>query len=506
MIGGGESPTRSLDVDCPPFKVTSAWLKYEVEDKDTCPKKVVEEATFHANGPGDAPYRIKTQGGLVVTQGTAHIAREGDNYVAKATRTLSMGAFDQMMQLELVNDPSAGDQKPLKVECLDALSGELTLQSPGVNSCKGEALVAIHTDGAGELPYELECGPGKSWQRKVAAMANKIGVDKVAFDVTNNEQVTCALRTRIGGKLKPLDGASMTFTCHKPIDTGADDLAPETRSEDPPPVGDTLTGDFSFVDTGGTTCPRQGKALINFKTSKPDNVHYSLDCTNGHFSGVAPTAPSPQGGFIAPALVSFEIGQTTAAKCALKTVAPGKPKVHTLKGHTFQCVRTTGVDGSDDLAPDTRPDPQKPDKPGKIVIDPPRETNEPTIACAGGAVRDGACVCERTMKPVKAGKNAWRCVKVAVDPKPDKPTVSQPKIACAGGTVRNGACACDRGEKPVKAGKNAWRCVKIAVIDPPRNKDSGNRSDAKVKGNNKSVKIGKAKAGVSNRSSSSMPR
>ena len=63
-----------------------------------------------------------------------------------------------------------------------------------------------------------------------------------------------------------------------------------------------------------------------------------------------------------------------------------------------------------------------------------------------------------------------------------------------------------RGEKPVKAGKNAWRCVKIAVIDPPRNKNSGNSSDAKVKGNNKSVTIGKAKAGISNRSSSSMPR
>ena len=352
VIGGGESPTRSLDVDCPPFKVTSAWLKYEVEDKDTCPKKVVEEATFHANGPGEAPYRIKTQGGLVVTQGTAHIAREGDNYVARRTRTLTMGAFDQMMQLELVNDPSAGDQKPLKVECVEALSGELTLQSPAANSCKGEALVAIHNDGAGELPYELECGPGKSWQRKVTAMANKNGVDKVAFDVINNEQVTCALRTRIGGKLKPLDGASMTFTCHKPIDTGADDLAPEMR-----------------------------------------------------------------------------------------------------------------------------PDPQKPDKPGKIVIDPPRDAGgskpEPTIACAGGTMKGGACVCERTMKPVKAGKNAWRCVKVVVDPKPDKPTVSQPKIACAGGTVRNGACACGRGEKPVRAGKDAWRCVKVAVIDPPRNKDSG---------------------------------
>ena len=123
-------------MDCPPFKVTSAWLKYEVEDKDTCPKKVVEEATFHANGPGEAPYRIKTQGGLVVAQGTAHIAREGDNYVARRTRTLTMGAFDQMMQLELVNDPSAGDQKPLKVECVEALSGELTLQSPAATSSR----------------------------------------------------------------------------------------------------------------------------------------------------------------------------------------------------------------------------------------------------------------------------------------------------------------------------------------------------------------------------------
>jgi hypothetical protein len=30
VIGGGESPTRSLDVDCPPFKVTSAWLRSRI--------------------------------------------------------------------------------------------------------------------------------------------------------------------------------------------------------------------------------------------------------------------------------------------------------------------------------------------------------------------------------------------------------------------------------------------------------------------------------------------
>ena len=66
-------------------------------------------------------------------------------------------------------------------------------------------------------------------------MANKIGVDRVQFAVTNNELVTCVLRTRIGGVLKPLDGASKTFQCHKPVDVGAStDLVPDTRPEEPP--------------------------------------------------------------------------------------------------------------------------------------------------------------------------------------------------------------------------------------------------------------------------------
>jgi hypothetical protein len=190
-------------------------------------------------------------------------------------------------------------------------------------------------------------------------------------------------------------------------------------------------------------------------------VHYSLDCTNGSFSGVAQTSPSPQGGYIAPAFVSFDVNKTTDAKCALKTVAPGKPKVHALKGHTFQCVRTTDVGGAGDLTPDPRPDPQAPEKPGTFVADP----SGPAIACAGGAVKNDACVCEPSFKPVKAGKNAWRCVRTMVDPKPLKPTVSEPKISCSGGAVKNDACVCEPAFKPVSAGKNAWRCVR-KVADP----------------------------------------
>jgi hypothetical protein len=179
--------------------------------------------------------------------------------------------------------------------------------------------------------------------------------------------------------------------------------------------------------------------------------------------------------------VRLGFNQTTHANCVLKTVAPGKPNVHTLKGHIFQCVRPTDVGGSDDLAPDPRPDPQKPDKPGLSVAD-------PKISCANGRVKDGACVCDRTQKAIKAGKDAWRCVKtVVIDPprkpdapKPGKVTVSEPKISCAAGAVKNSACTCARTYKPVKAGKNAWRCVKSVVIDPPKNKNSANKLEVKT--------------------------
>jgi hypothetical protein len=214
------------------FKVTSLWLTYDVEDKDTCPKKVVEKVTGKATAPGHAPFEIKTQDGLVVHSGTADFKLKGTEYAAEIKRDkLSMNAFNSDMMALIKTQPDANSGwVRLKVECVDALSGKLTLQSLGATSCKGEALVAIHTDGAGKLPYELECGPGKSWQRKVTADANKIGVDKVQFDVTNNEQVTCALRARLGGVVKPLDGASMTFQCHKPTGvSGSDDLVPDTR-------------------------------------------------------------------------------------------------------------------------------------------------------------------------------------------------------------------------------------------------------------------------------------
>ena len=207
-----------------------------------------------------------------------------------------------------------------------------------------------------------------------------------------------------------------------------------------------LKGDFSFPADQSTSCPRQGKALIAFHTSVKNNVHYSLDCTNGHFSGVAQPVPKPGGGYVAPAVATFDIAKTTQVNCVLKSVAPGAPKVHVLKGHKYQCVRTTGTSGSDDLVPDTRPDPKKPEKPGKFVADPPRKPE---------------------------------------GPKADKGKTDAPKLVCANGTVRGDACSCARTDKKVKIGKNAFRCVKSVVVDPVRPKDGTKTSGGRIKGDTK---------------------
>jgi hypothetical protein len=54
-------------------------------------------------------------------------------------------------------------------------------------------------------------------------------------------------------------------------------------------------------------------------------------------------------------LVSFDITATTQANCVLKSVAPGAPKVHTLKGHKYQCVDRAVDPASNDVTVKPKP-------------------------------------------------------------------------------------------------------------------------------------------------------
>jgi hypothetical protein len=211
--GQTDSAQKDFTVSCPPFEVSKAVLNLSVERKDLCKKKVTARVTLTANQPKGVQYLIRDKNGAVLASGSALAEKAGNAFVAKATKVLSFGAYNGIVRLEAVGHPAVA-QAPLNVQCLEPLKGTLTLRPVAANVCRAEALVAIQTSTAGELPYELECGVGRSWQRSVKAPPqNKIGVDKVLFAAKNNERVTCILRTRIDGKIAPLSGASYTFKC-----------------------------------------------------------------------------------------------------------------------------------------------------------------------------------------------------------------------------------------------------------------------------------------------------
>ncbi len=228
-------------------------------------------------------------------------------------------------------------------------------------------------------------------------------------------------------------------------------------NDEPLLPGLKITGDFAYVDTGGPKCPRNGRAFITFKSNRSDNIHYSLDCTNGqHFSGYVKPTQVPQKGYVAAATQTFQIDKTTVYSCALKTVQPGPLKLHQWKGHTFACVTRGGVSSPGNLAPKPPAAQGQTQRPAKTT---------PQISCAGGTVQNGQCVCPFGSILVKAAPNAWRCDKIPVQP-PPKP------ITCAGGTVQGGRCVCASGYKPAKVGTKAWRCVKNVLAPSPKPKTS----------------------------------
>lgn len=301
---------------CPrAFKVTSVRLKYDVENKPICPKRVEETATFKATAPGRAPFEIKTEAGLVVHSGTADFKLDGMEYVAVVRRpNLMMNAFDSDMMALIKSQPGINSGwVRLKVECLEVLSGTLDLRKLAGARCQGEAALSIRTDMPGNVPYQLDCTGGRSWSGTVEAQKTGpdtyVGVDTKRFDVTNDEHVSCALKTR-----------------------------------SPMPV-----------------------------------------------------------------------------------------RVLALKGNTYECHKRSGIGGSSDLLPETRPDPTRPNPPGRIVADPPptlpngrpegpgKVIDTPSrISCTGGVVRNRRCFCPSTHKAVEAGRNAWRCIRAATADAPRK--------------------------------------------------------------------------------------
>ena len=206
---------QTVAVACPPLEAQDVALSIAGSGEGVvCPRDTETEITARTNGPGMITFHLRAVGGANSAPYQRMAEREGDAYFARYKAQNKIHNDTDKTYEAVVKDGPVSNKATLKVSCIKPASGELTLRKKVGSKCEAEALVAIHTNVGGELPYELECGSGRSWQRTVrSSAANKIGVDRVEFAVTDKERVTCILRTRLGDELELLGSASQTFAC-----------------------------------------------------------------------------------------------------------------------------------------------------------------------------------------------------------------------------------------------------------------------------------------------------
>lgn len=393
-------------------------------------------------------------------------------------------------------------------------AGELIIADSAGNdkTCPRAAqlFLNVERDEPGDFDYRISCSDGKLYQGTATAF-NQGGVNWEAFathdfNINRTRNISCNLQEiKPSGAPVSVANASHDFVCANPnFDPATGDLS-SGPTEPPGLPTNTLVGDFSFIDNSGNKCPRDVKALINFQLNQNKNVHYSLDCQSGSYSGVAqPIAKDGQ--FIAPAAQTLELpnGTNGQAKltCALKTVSPGKPKLHIAKAQSFQCINPNVEPGSNDFntsgnntssgAATPEPVRTNPDKPKKkpVRVNPVKPKKDPVrtkpqtavkVLCKAGKVKNGKCVCGVKKQLKKVGKNRFQCIAKAVrtNPKPEKkgtvrsnPTKVKPavrtkpkaaqraKLVCKNGKIKRGKCTCGPKRQLKKKGKSNFVCAK----------------------------------------------
>ena len=243
IAGGEKSAVKTVNITCPPFKVNSMWLTYDVQHDGYCPKDVKEELKMRATRPGTAPFRIKTQAGLIVHSGAARFERKGLEYVAVEKRNVSMSAFDSDMMAEIEDDPSANSGwTHLLVECLERLNAELTVRDTTTSTkCprKGSVKVKLGFNMFKEkVRYRVDCTSNRSWTRDTISKKSRSGsefgvTDYLDFDVKKTEQVNCALKDMYdGGKVIAVAGHN--FKCVIPTQDTPGEMTQDTLPPEAP--------------------------------------------------------------------------------------------------------------------------------------------------------------------------------------------------------------------------------------------------------------------------------
>ena len=98
----------------------------------------------------------------MVSKGKLTAKREGDKYVAKAVRNLTLNEIDAQFMADAEGQSANSGWMPLKVECLK-LAGDFSFIDNGAPKCprQGKALINFSMNMQTNVHWSLDCTNGK---------------------------------------------------------------------------------------------------------------------------------------------------------------------------------------------------------------------------------------------------------------------------------------------------------------------------------------------------------
>ncbi|MEP3280571.1 MAG: hypothetical protein ABJN26_15410 [Stappiaceae bacterium] len=330
----------------------------------SCPKRYDLKVVFRAKWAKTIKFRVRKSGQLSKLH-TVTLAKQGQHYQARFDQSYVLDPGVKTFQIEVRDGPkSTVITKDVICPPFKVISTFLNYTHGAETHCPKVVAetTTFKTTRPGWIRYEIKHESGFV-VAKGKATAKRSGSSYMAV-VTRQLPFKEAFDGHMMAEVTGQSGANSGWTplkvnCPKAQvhGTATNDLAPDSNGGDElPPTPYKLIGDFSFVDHGAPKCARTGKALISFKSTKPDPIGYALYCHNKPtMTGMVHPVKHASGGYVGVALKSFEISKTTRYTCELWAGKTTPKRKMSRKSHAFHCISPVGETGAVDLVPQTRP-------------------------------------------------------------------------------------------------------------------------------------------------------
>lgn len=238
-------------------------------------------------------------------------------------------------------------------------TGALVIGDTGGNKCPrgGQINFSITANYSFPMNYEVTCDNGIFQPGVLNPVKNGDkwkGHGKINFINSETQTLSCALKSKKGGKVWLHAIESKHFNCTPTIDNAGPGGIANPQLPDPDAPKAKWEGELTVADSSGPNiCPRQGQVFFEVDNNKPEPFEYRISCSNGQLFSGSKTPVSTGGVYKAFGAHNISVTKQRKIACTLQEkISNGAYATVAKNDNWFNCrYTTTGQSGSDNVAP-----------------------------------------------------------------------------------------------------------------------------------------------------------